>query len=99
MRRGHQRAVGSTPHTHTGRVGEAAVKAVVEPRSVITLAEDGTLGLRVIGADDVAAFAPVTIIDDTEAGMVVTGVPEGVRIVVAGQDLVRNGDKVTVVTQ
>lgn len=74
-----------------------AVKAVVVPRSVITLAEDGTLGLRVVGADDVAAFAPVTIIDDTEAGMVVTGVPEGMRVVVAGQDLVRNGDKVTVV--
>lgn len=80
-------------------IDAGAVKAVVVPRSVITLAEDGTLGLRVVGADDVAAFAPVTIIDDTEAGMVVTGVPDGVRIVVAGQDLVRNGDKVTVVTQ
>ena len=73
-----------------------AVKAVVVPRSVITLAEDGALGLRVVDASDMAAFVPVTIIDDTEAGMVVTGVPEGVRIVVAGQDLVRNGDKVIV---
>ena len=70
--------------------------AVVVPRSVITLADDGALGLRVVDASDVAAFVPVTIIDDTEAGMVVTGVPEGVRIIVAGQDLVRNGDKVIV---
>ena len=74
-----------------------AVSAVVVPRSVITLSENGTLGLRVVGADDLAQFVPVKIIDDTEAGMVVTGVPQGVRIIVAGQDLVRNGDKVIVV--
>jgi membrane fusion protein, multidrug efflux system len=72
------------------------VQAVVVPRSVITLADTGELGLRVIGADDVAAFAPVTVIDDTPEGLVVAGVPQGVRIVVAGQDLVRNGEKVLV---
>lgn len=72
------------------------VKAVVVPRSVITLSDEGELGLRVVGDDDVADFAPVTIIDDTPDGLVVTGVPSGSRIVVAGQDLVRNGDKVRV---
>lgn len=72
------------------------VRAVMVPRSVITLAESGELGLRVVGADDVAYFVPVGVIDDTEAGLVVTGVPDGVRIIVAGQDLVRDGDKVAV---
>lgn len=71
-------------------------RAVTVPRSVITLSETGELGLRVVGADNVTAFAPITVIDDTEAGLVVTGVPDGVRIVVAGQDLVRDGDTVTV---
>lgn len=73
-----------------------AVKAVAVPRSVITLDENGTIGLRVVGADDIAHFAPVTLLDDTDQGMIVAGVPEGVRIIVAGQDLVRDGDKVTV---
>ena len=70
--------------------------AVVVPRSIITLAEDGQLGLRIVGADDLAQFAAVKIIDDTPEGLVVTGVPEGVRIITAGQDLVQNGEKVEV---
>lgn len=73
------------------------VKAVTVPRSVITLSEDGDIGLRVVGDDDIAQFAPVGIIDDTPDGLVVTGVPSGSRIVVAGQDLVRDGDKVKTV--
>jgi membrane fusion protein, multidrug efflux system len=71
-------------------------RAVSVPRSVITLADSGDLGVRVVGDDDVAHFVPVVIIDDTEAGLVVTGVPKGMRIIVAGQDLVRDGDKVAV---
>ena len=73
-----------------------AVSTVTVPRSVITLSEKGEVGLRVVGADNLARFVAVQIIDDTEAGMVVAGVPEGVRIIVAGQDLVRNGDLVDV---
>jgi multidrug efflux system membrane fusion protein len=72
-------------------------RAVVVPRSVITLADTGELGVRVVGPDNIAQFAAVTIIDDTPDGLVVTGVPEGLRIIVAGQDLVRNGEPVTVV--
>lgn len=71
-----------------------AVRAVTIPRSIITLSDEGELGVRVAGADNIARFAPVQVIDDTEGGLIVTGVPEDVRIIVAGQDLVRNGDEV-----
>ncbi|WP_413875843.1 efflux RND transporter periplasmic adaptor subunit [Albidovulum sp.] len=71
-------------------------KAVTVPRSIITLSEEGVLGLRVVGADNVARFAGVELIDDTAEGLVVTGVPEGVRIIVSGQDLVRDGETVAV---
>ncbi|MBN8630361.1 MAG: efflux RND transporter periplasmic adaptor subunit [Rhodobacterales bacterium] len=74
----------------------APTRAVVVPRSVITLADDGKLGLRIVGSDNLAQFAAVQIIDDTPEGLVVTGVPEGVRIITAGQDLVQNGEKVDV---
>lgn len=77
----------------------APTRAVVVPRSIITLAEDGQLGLRIVGADNLAQFAAVRIIDDTPEGLVVTGVPEGVRIVTAGQDLVSNGEKVEVAAE
>jgi multidrug efflux system membrane fusion protein len=71
-------------------------RAVVVPRSIITLADDGRLGLRVVGSDSLAQFAPVQIIDDTADGLVVTGVPEGVRIITAGQDLVSDGEEVAI---
>lgn len=77
----------------------APTRAVVVPRSIITLAETGELGLRVVGSDSLAQFAAVRIIDDTPEGLVVTGVPEGVRIVTAGQDLVTNGEKVEIAAE
>ena len=71
-------------------------RAVIVPRSVITLSSEGELGLRIVGPDDVAQFASVELIDDTPEGLVLTGVPEDARIIVLGQDLVRDGEKVTV---
>lgn len=73
-----------------------AVSTVTVPRSVITLSDKGEVGLRVVGGDNLARFVSVQIIDDTEAGMIVAGVPADVRIIVAGQDLVRDGDLVDV---
>jgi len=74
----------------------APARAVVVPRSVITLAETGELGVRVVGPDNIAGFAAVSIMDDTPDGLVVRGIPDGLRIIVAGQDLVRNGETVAV---
>lgn len=78
------------------RLYAAAVAALTVPRSVITISDAGIIGLRVVGPDNIAKFAPVTLLDDTPAGMIVTGVPEGVRVIIAGQDLVRDGEAVTV---
>jgi multidrug efflux system membrane fusion protein len=73
-------------------------RAVIVPRSIITLSEQGELGLRVVGADNVARFASVELIDDIPEGLVLAGVPEDVQIVVSGQDLVRDGETVSVKT-
>ena len=73
------------------------VRSVTVPRSIITLSTSGEIGLRVVNAENVTSFVAVKLIDDTPTGLVVTGVPEGVRIVVSGQDLVRDGETVSVV--
>ena len=78
------------------RLTAATQPALTVPRSVLTLNEAGQVGLRVVIEGDIAAFLPVDLIDDTEAGFVVTGVPQGARVIVAGQDLVRDGDAVAV---
>jgi multidrug efflux system membrane fusion protein len=78
------------------RLTAAIQPALTVPRSVLTLNEAGQVGLREVTEGDIAAFLPVDLIDDTEAGFVVTGVPKGARVIVAGQDLVRDGDAVAV---
>lgn len=70
------------------------VRAVKLPRSVVTLSDAGDLGVRIATADDKAAFVPIDLIDDTPEGLVLAGVPADARIIVAGQDLVTDGEKV-----
>lgn len=76
------------------RLTATAQPALLVPRSVLTLNEAGQVGVRAVGEDDVASFLPVQLIDDTDNGFMVTGVPQGARVIVAGQDLVRDGDTV-----
>jgi multidrug efflux system membrane fusion protein len=71
--------------------------AVTVPRSILTMSEEGKIGLRVVGQDNIARFVAVEIIEDGENGLVVAGIPEGLRVIVAGQDLIRDGDTVNVV--
>lgn len=71
--------------------------AVLLPRSAVTLGEDGSLGVMVLTADDVAAFLQVAVIDDTPDGLVVSGIPTGTRIIVSGQAMVGDGQRVNAV--
>ena len=70
------------------------VDAVFLPRSVVTLSQAGDLGIRIVGPDDKVGFVPIDLIDDTPTGLVLGGVPKDARIIVAGQDLVAEGDTV-----
>ena len=73
------------------------VSATVLPRSVLTLSENGDIGVRGVNEDNIVVFFPIDIVDDTPNGMVLGGIPEGVRIIVAGQQLISEGDKVNAV--
>ena len=74
-----------------------AVTAVRLPRSVVTLDAAGNLGLRILKADSTVGFVPIDLIDDSPAGLVLSGIPLDAQIIVAGQDLVSEGDKVNAV--
>lgn len=74
-----------------------AVKAVMLPRSVVTLSANGDLGIRVLDANDTVGFVPIDLIDDTPRGLVLGSVPDDARIIVAGQDLVTEGETVNAV--
>lgn len=70
------------------------VDAVVLPRSVVTLSNDGDLGIRYVDKDNKVAFQPIDLIDDTTTGLVLAGIPADARIIIAGQELVTEGDLV-----
>ncbi len=67
------------------------------PRSALVFSASGELGVRVVDADDKVAFVPVTIAEDGPSFMWVGGVTVGARIIVQGQDFVREGLRVEAV--
>ena len=70
------------------------VESTVLPRSVITLSANGDIGVRAVDAENKVVFYPIDIVDDSPEGLVLGGIPAGVKIIVAGQDLITEGDTV-----
>ncbi|WP_269931459.1 efflux RND transporter periplasmic adaptor subunit [Aminobacter sp. HY435] len=70
------------------------IDAVMLPRSVVTLGENGDLGIRAVDASSKVVFYPIDLVDDTQDGLVLGGIPADAKIIIAGQDLVKEGDQV-----
>lgn len=68
--------------------------SVMLPRSVVTLSSDGDLGIRAVDKDNKVVFYPIDLVDDTPKGLVLAGIPAEAQVIVAGQDLVSEGDEV-----
>ncbi len=66
------------------------------PASAMTLNDEGTLGIRVVDADQIARFMPVTRLRDTVAGVWLAGLPETVDVITVGQEFVTEGVPVRV---
>ena len=71
--------------------------SVMLPRSVVTLSSNGDLGIRAVDKDNKVVFFPIDLVDDMPKGLVLAGIPADARIIVAGQDLVSEGDEVKAV--
>jgi multidrug efflux system membrane fusion protein len=72
----------------------AAVDAVQVPRSALTFSSGGDIGVRTVDDRGIVAFVRVNVIEDDQNQMWLTGVPNGARIIVKGQDFVREGQNV-----
>ena len=70
------------------------VLATPVPRSVVALNDDGELGVRTVNANDEVVFHPIDIVDDSTGALILGGIPEGARVIVAGQNFVGDGAKV-----
>lgn len=68
--------------------------SVILPRSVVTLSAKGDLGVRAVDKDSKVVFVPIDLVDDMENGLVLGGVPADAQVIVAGQELVTEGETV-----
>ncbi len=62
--------------------------------SILTLDDDGVVGVKTLDADNKVSFKPVEILSDKEEGMWVTGLGDKVRLITVGQEFVVDGQYV-----
>jgi len=72
-------------------ISAAGLAAHLVPQSALTLDDEGQIGLRLLGANSRAEFAPVQVLRDTREGIWVAGLADEVDIIVVGQDFVKAG--------
>lgn len=58
--------------------------------SVLTLADDGQVGVKIVDNNDKAQFKPIKILADTSDGMWIEGLPSQVEMIILGQEFVAN---------
>jgi membrane fusion protein, multidrug efflux system len=75
----------------------APIPATSVPRSALTFASNGDIGVRIVDQNGVVRFAPVKIIEDEQTVMWVDGITDDTRVIVQGQDFVREGQHVEAV--
>ncbi|WP_371168116.1 efflux RND transporter periplasmic adaptor subunit [Aliiroseovarius sp. 2305UL8-7] len=62
--------------------------------AILSLGQDGELGIKTVKEGDTAAFLPVSIVRAQPDGVWVTGLPDTAEIITVGQGFVNAGDKV-----
>ncbi len=67
------------------------IKAHLIPQSSLTLASDGTIGVKIIDEENRVHFIPVNIIRDNSQGVFVLGLPSSAPIIIIGQEYVVDG--------
>ena len=92
-------ADGTIPDGITAEVSMplAPVEAARVPRSALTFSSAGEIGVRTVNGEGVVEFKPVTVFEDEQIFMWVGGLADGARVIVQGQDFVREGQKVEAV--
>jgi multidrug efflux system membrane fusion protein len=65
--------------------------------AVLSLSTAGTVGVKVVDADQTVRFVPVQIVEQSEDGLWLLGLPDEVTLITVGQDFVSDGQQVRTV--
>ncbi|WP_344847651.1 efflux RND transporter periplasmic adaptor subunit [Celeribacter arenosi] len=72
-------------------IAAEGTKAHLVAQSTLTLDDDGQIGVRIVGPDNVVAFNAVEILRDTREGVWVAGLADEADIITVGHEYVRAG--------
>ena len=72
----------------------APVDATKVARSALTFSAEGKLGVRAATDNNKVTFIPVTLVEDQSDYLYVGGIAPGTKIIVQGQDFVKEGEVV-----
>ena len=91
-------SLGNIKDGQTAKVVASAIPQPddIVPLSILRLDEAGNLGVRVVNKENLVEFYKVEIIQDTEKGVWISGLPFNSRIITVGQDYVNNNEKVDI---
>ncbi len=81
--------------TATIRIPAAERKAYKISPSILSLNEEGKIGVKIVDDQDVVAFKPVKILSDKSEFMWIGGLPDKLRLITVGQEFVKDGQKVS----
>lgn len=62
--------------------------------AILSLDEEGRVGVKIVNAQNIVEFVPVDILSSQPRSMWVTGAPDEVRVITVGQEFVRTGQQV-----
>lgn len=81
------------------RLPLAPLSAHLVSPAILTLADDGTLGVKLVNDEGLVEFRPVSIIEDGPQGVWLAGLPERVTFITVGQEFVAAGQKVEAIPE
>ena len=61
------------------------------PPSILTLQDDGTIGVKALDENNTVIFYPIQKVKDTIDGMWVSGLPNEINLIISGQEYVSSG--------
>lgn len=65
------------------------------PSSILSLSDEGIIGIKIIKNDNTVDFIPVDILNLNNDGAYISNLPQSIKVITAGQDYVMPGEKVT----
>ncbi|WP_417790472.1 efflux RND transporter periplasmic adaptor subunit [Terasakiella pusilla] len=81
------------------RLEVGSQKAYRVSPAILTLSDEGVVGVKTVDDNNIVVFHPVSLLDDTPEGIWVSGLPDTARIILRGQEYVSAGQTVTTVTK